>query len=161
MAIQLQEILARGRIFASIKKDSRPRNKIEGRIVSSNPLYEVSFKLERRHKFIRSNKNYLLVPVRKIEKRNYSGKVYNFEVEGEPHSYLTKGFAVHNCAAAIAVSSMITQMAKGKTIEDAEKISNKDIVRELGDLPEVKHHCSLLGADALHKAIKDYKKGKS
>ena len=66
-------------------------------------------------------------------------------------------FNTLGCAAAIAVSSMITQMAKGKTIEYAEKISNKDIVKELGDLPVVKHHCSLLGADALHKAIKDYK----
>lgn len=66
-------------------------------------------------------------------------------------------FNTLGCAAAIAVSSMITQMAKGKTLRDAEKISNQDIVRELGDLPRVKYHCSLLGADALHLAIKDYR----
>lgn len=66
-------------------------------------------------------------------------------------------FSTLGCAAAIAVSSMITQMAKGKNLEDAEKIENKDIVHELQGLPLVKHHCSLLGAEALHEAIKDYK----
>lgn len=70
-------------------------------------------------------------------------------------------FNTLGCAAAIAVSSMITQMAKGKTLEEAEKISNADIVKELGDLPKIKYHCSLLGADALHLAIKSYReKGK-
>ena len=66
-------------------------------------------------------------------------------------------FNTLGCAAAIAVSSMITQMAKGKTLKETEKITNQDIVHELGDLPRVKHHCSLLGAEALHAAIKDYK----
>ena len=49
---------------------------------------------------------------------------------------------------------------KGKTLKEAEKISNKDIVRELEGLPPLKHHCSLLGADALHLAIKNYKEKK-
>jgi nitrogen fixation protein NifU and related proteins len=66
-------------------------------------------------------------------------------------------FNTLGCAAAIAVSSMITQMAKGKTIKQAEKITNHDIVQELGDLPRPKYHCSLLGAEALHAAIKSYK----
>ena len=66
-------------------------------------------------------------------------------------------FQTLGCGAAIAVSSMITQIAKGKTLEEAEKISNKDIVHELEGLPPVKHHCSLLGADALKLAIEDYK----
>lgn len=70
-------------------------------------------------------------------------------------------FNTLGCAAAISVSSMITQMAKNKSLTEAEKISNKDIIHELGDLPKVKHHCSLLGADALHKAIKDYKSKKN
>jgi len=69
-------------------------------------------------------------------------------------------FQTLGCGAAIAVSSMITQLAKGKTLDEAEKISNKDIVDSLGDLPKIKYHCSLLGADALHLAIKDYKKKK-
>lgn len=69
-------------------------------------------------------------------------------------------FNTLGCGAAIAVSSMITQMAKGKTLEQAEKISNKDIVNELEGLPIEKYHCSLLGAEALHKAIDDYKRKK-
>ena len=66
-------------------------------------------------------------------------------------------FNTLGCAAAIAVSSMITQMAKNKTLEEAKKITNNEIANELGGLPPVKHHCSLLGADALRKAIQDYK----
>ena len=69
-------------------------------------------------------------------------------------------FKTLGCAAAISVSSMLTQIAKGKTIEEAEKISNQNIVEELGGLPEIKHHCSLLGAEALHDAIRDYKSKK-
>lgn len=65
-------------------------------------------------------------------------------------------FNTLGCAAAIAVSSMITQMAKGKTLDEAEKITNNDIVKELDGMPPVKYHCSLLGAEALHLAIKDY-----
>ncbi|TKJ46764.1 hypothetical protein CEE34_07260 [Candidatus Aerophobetes bacterium Ae_b3a] len=80
----------------------------------------------------------------------------------EPNSYLVKGFAVHNCGAAIATSSMITEMVKGKTIEEALKISNKAVVEALDGLPPVKMHCSVLAKDALKSAIDDYlaKKGK-
>ena len=88
-------------------------------------------------------------------------KVGKKKIKGKEKEFIKDiKFNTLGCCAAIAVSSMITQMAKGKTIEEAEKISNKDIVNELGDLPAVKHHCSLLGADALHKAIKDYKSKK-
>lgn len=65
--------------------------------------------------------------------------------------YLTFG-----CGAAIAVTSMISEMAKGLTIEKALDLSNKDVADELGGLPQQKMHCSNLGADALHKAIQDY-----
>ncbi len=77
----------------------------------------------------------------------------------EDVKYLTFG-----CGAAIAVSSMVSEMAKGKTLEDALKITNKQVAEELGGLPGNKMHCSNLGADALHKAIEDYmekEKGKS
>jgi len=65
------------------------------------------------------------------------------------------------CAAAIATSSMTTEMAKGKTIEAAMAITRKDVANELGGLPPPKMHCSNLAADGLHKAIQDYldKKG--
>lgn len=65
-------------------------------------------------------------------------------------------FNTFGCGAAIAVSSMVTEMAKGKTLEEAMKISNKNVAEELGGLPQNKLHCSNLGADALHKAILDY-----
>ena len=60
------------------------------------------------------------------------------------------------CGAAIATSSMITEMAKGKTLDEALKITKKDVAEELGGLPRPKMHCSNLAADALHAAIKDY-----
>ena len=66
-------------------------------------------------------------------------------------------FKTFGCGAAIAVSSMISEMAKGKTIEEAIKITNKDVADELDGLPSNKMHCSNLGADALHKAIEDYR----
>lgn len=65
-------------------------------------------------------------------------------------------FQTFGCGAAIAVSSMITELAKGKTIEEALKITNRMVASELGGLPKNKYHCSNLGADALHKAIEDY-----
>ena len=65
-------------------------------------------------------------------------------------------FQTFGCAAAIATSSMITDLAKGKTLDEALKISRVDVAKELGGLPPVKMHCSNLAADALHLAIKDY-----
>ena len=67
-------------------------------------------------------------------------------------------FKTFGCGAAIAVSSMVSEMAKGKTIDEVLKITNKDVANELDGLPKNKLHCSNLGADALHKAIKDYQK---
>ncbi len=65
------------------------------------------------------------------------------------------------CAAAIGTSSIITEMAKGKTLDDALKITKKDVADELGGLPAIKMHCSVLSTDALKGAIEDYrKKGK-
>jgi nitrogen fixation NifU-like protein len=66
-------------------------------------------------------------------------------------------FKTLGCAAAIASSSMLTELAKGKTLKEAEKISRMDIVKALDGLPEPKVHCSVLAQDALKEAIKDYK----
>lgn len=65
-------------------------------------------------------------------------------------------FKTFGCGAAIAVSSIVSEMARGKTVEEAMKITNKAVVDELGGLPPVKLHCSNLGADALRKAIENY-----
>ncbi len=69
-------------------------------------------------------------------------------------------FKTFGCGAAIATSSMITELAKGKTLEDAMKISRGDVADNLGGLPPIKMHCSNLAADGLHAAIQDYLKKK-
>jgi nitrogen fixation NifU-like protein len=66
-------------------------------------------------------------------------------------------FKTFGCASAIATSSMVTEIAMGKTLEEALEITREDVADELGGLPPVKMHCSNLAADALHAAIKDYK----
>ncbi|MGI6092208.1 MAG: Fe-S cluster assembly scaffold protein NifU [Veillonellaceae bacterium] len=71
-------------------------------------------------------------------------------------------FKTFGCGAAIATSSMVTELVMGKTLDEALKISNQAVAEALGGLPPAKMHCSNLAADALHEAIKDYieKKGK-
>ena len=67
-------------------------------------------------------------------------------------------FKTFGCGAAIATSSMVTELVKGKNLDEAEKISNSTVAEALDGLPPVKMHCSNLAADALHAAIEDYKK---
>ena len=67
-------------------------------------------------------------------------------------------FKTFGCGAAIAVSSIVSEMAKGKTLDEAMEITNKMVATELGGLPKNKLHCSNLGADALRKAIENYKR---
>lgn len=66
-------------------------------------------------------------------------------------------FQTFGCGAAIAVSSMVTEVAKGMTLDEALKITKASLSEALDGLPPQKMHCSNLGADALHKAIADYK----
>jgi nitrogen fixation protein NifU and related proteins len=67
-------------------------------------------------------------------------------------------FQTYGCIAAIAASDVMCDLALGKTLDDALKLTYKDVVNELGELPTVKVHCSVLGTQALKKAIEDYKK---
>jgi nitrogen fixation NifU-like protein len=69
-------------------------------------------------------------------------------------------FKTFGCGAAIATSSMTTELAKGKTLDEAMDISRQDVADALDGLPPVKMHCSNLAADALHEAIKNYKEKK-
>lgn len=69
-------------------------------------------------------------------------------------------FRTFGCGSAIATSSMVTELAKGMNIDEAMKITRKDVADELDGLPPKKMHCSNLAADALHEAIEDYKRKK-
>jgi nitrogen fixation protein NifU and related proteins len=84
------------------------------------------------------------------------GDMMTFYVKIENGILTDVKFKTFGCGAAIAVSSMVSEMGKGKTIAEAMKISNADVAKELGGLPPNKLHCSNLGADALHKAIENY-----
>lgn len=158
LAVQLQEILARGGVFATIREALKKETYIKSRRIKPSKAYVISFKLERDHEFVHKSRGYFLVPVKNISKSWYDGPVHNLQVQDHPNSYLVKGFAVHNCGAAIATSSMVTDLVKGKTIQEALKVSNHAVAEALGGLPKIKMHCSVLAEQALTGAINDYLK---
>jgi nitrogen fixation NifU-like protein len=84
------------------------------------------------------------------------GDIMTFYIKVKDNKIADVKFKTFGCGAAIAVSSMVSEMAKGKTLDEALKITNKDVAKELGGLPKNKLHCSNLGADALHKEINNY-----
>ena len=128
---------------------------------------------------------YAFFPVTRVSKVNYAGKVFNLEVE-KSRSFLSDSLCFHNCGdlmelsikvaknkkgqeiikdvkfstygclTAIASSSMLTDLVKGRTLEQAIDFDRKEIVQELGGLPPIKIHCSVLAGDALLEAIYDY-----
>lgn len=135
--------------------------------------------------------NRLFAPIASISKAEYAGPVYNLEME-KSKSFVTESLSVHNCGdimwvyikvkkdggkeiiedvkvktygcvAAIATASTIGEMAIGKTLDEALKISHDEIAKELGGLPKEKMHCSVLSQQGLKAAIEDYrnKKGKA
>ncbi len=84
------------------------------------------------------------------------GDIMTFTIKVKDGKLEDVKFQTFGCGAAIAVSSMISEMATGKTLEEAMKITNSDVAEALDGLPTNKLHCSNLGADALHAAIRDY-----
>ena len=105
----------------------------------------------------------------KMENPDGTGKVGNIICGDVMHLYVKIGkdkkkreiikdikFETFGCVAAISTSSVVTDLAKGKTLEKAMEIESNEIVKSLGGLPTIKHHCLLLGIDALSEAIYDY-----
>jgi len=86
------------------------------------------------------------------------GDIMEFQIKVEDNRIADVKFKTFGCGAAIAVSSMVSELAKGKTLDEAMKITNRMVAKELDGLPKNKMHCSNLGADALHKAIIDYRR---
>ena len=129
--------------------------------------------------------NFLHMPITEITKKQYRGKVYNLEVENS-HSFTSEAFCLHNCGdimylylkiakdkkgreiisdikyetygcvVAIANTSLLSTMVKGKTLEEAAKITKEDLIKKFKQVPLIKIHCSLLAVDALSEAIYDY-----
>jgi nitrogen fixation NifU-like protein len=88
-------------------------------------------------------------------------KVGNKLINGEKKEFIKDiKFKTMGCAAAVATSSMVTELAKGKSLEDALKITRNDVADSLEGLPPLKMHCSNLAAEGLVSAIRDYKKKK-
>ena len=89
------------------------------------------------------------------------GDIMNLYINVEDNRIIDAKFKTFGCGAAIATSSMVTEMVKGKTIEEALKISNRAVAEALDGLPPIKMHCSVLAEEALRSAIDDfYKKNK-
>ncbi|MFC1917614.1 Fe-S cluster assembly scaffold protein NifU [Chloroflexota bacterium] len=86
------------------------------------------------------------------------GDMMTFYIKVKDNHLEDVKFRTFGCGAAIAVSSMVSEMAKGETVEEALKITPKTVAEKLEGLPKNKFHCSNLGAQALHKAIVDYQK---
>ncbi len=90
------------------------------------------------------------------------GDIMKMFIKVENNIIVDVKFKTFGCGAAISTSSISTEMIKGKTLEEALKLKNTDVVNSLGGLPKVKIHCSVLAEEAIHQAIADYyrKEGK-
>jgi nitrogen fixation protein NifU and related proteins len=85
------------------------------------------------------------------------GDIMQLQIKVEKGIIKDIRFKTFGCAAAIASTSMITQMVKGKSLEYAEKLTIKDVAEKLKGLPQIKMHCSTMGIQTLRKAVEDYK----
>jgi nitrogen fixation protein NifU and related proteins len=88
------------------------------------------------------------------------GDIMKLQIKVKDDKINEIGFQTFGCPAAVASSDVVCKLAKGKTLEEAEKLTKQDIVDELEGMPPIKVHCSVLGIEALKKAIENYKNGK-
>ena len=86
------------------------------------------------------------------------GDIMELQIKVENAVIVDARFKTFGCGAAIATSSMVTELIKNKTVDEASKISNRAVAEALGGLPPIKMHCSVLAEEALTKAIEDYRK---
>ncbi len=84
------------------------------------------------------------------------GDIMTFYIKVKDDKLEDVKFQTFGCGAAIAVSSMVSEMAMGKTLDEAMKIDHRSVIDALSGLPQKKHHCSNLGSDALHRAVENY-----
>ena len=120
--------------------------------------------------------------IKRFRKPKFAGRIKNADAVGEEGGFkcgdmmrvylkVKKGnkkgikdeikdikFETYGCVAAISSTDMMCELVKGKTLEEAYKMPNKEIVNSLGEMPEIKIHCSILGMGALRKAIDNYRK---
>ena len=89
------------------------------------------------------------------------GDMMSFYIKVDDNIITDVKFKTFGCVAAISVSSMVSEMAKGKTLQEAKAITNKSVAAALDGLPKEKMHCSNLGAEALGKAIEDYENNRA
>ena len=90
------------------------------------------------------------------------GDIMRLYIKVDENEVITDAkFKTFGCGAAIATSSMVTDLVKGKTVDEALKVSNSAVAEALGGLPKIKMHCSVLAEEALRSAIKDYMDKKS
>ncbi|MEM0481520.1 MAG: SufD family Fe-S cluster assembly protein [Nitrososphaerota archaeon] len=107
LAYQLQELLARQGIFASIYERGGSEDVIDGRRIRRRKQYVIYYSPRKRWRVVRMVDGCFLVPIRSVEKKPFKGKVYNIEVVDASQSYLVKGFVVHNCTAPIYSSESL------------------------------------------------------
>jgi len=93
-----------------------------------------------------------------VEGNPVCGDLMEIHIKVEDDRITDIRFKTFGCGSAIATSSMVTELAKGKTLDEALEITRQTVADELDGLPKQKMHCSNLAADALHKAIEDYRK---
>lgn len=89
------------------------------------------------------------------------GDVLKFFIKVKNNKIVKISYLTYGCTAAISASEAVARMAKGKTLEQAMKITDQAVIKHLGTLPKIKFHCSVLGVSALKKAIESYKKTKA